>query len=93
MTLNLTFLGVLKRLKTDLSSQAQIQLWFVTYIWISYIWSHNDEHYLSSSETVPEKNSRLYIWTHYLCNISVVLYQLSYRAVTSQLGTGHFVGL
>ena len=65
MTLNLTFLGVLKRLKTDLSSQAQIQLWLVTYIWISYIWSHNDEHYLSSSETVPEKNSRLYIWTHY----------------------------
>ena len=65
MTLNLTFLGVLKRLKTDLSSQAQIQLWFITYIWISYIWSHNDEHYLSSSETVPEKNSRLYIWTHY----------------------------
>ena len=55
MTLNLTFLGVLKRLKTDLSSQAQIQLWFITYIWISYIWSHNDEHYLSSSETVPEK--------------------------------------
>ena len=33
MTLNLTFLGVLKRLKTDLSSQAQIQQWFITYIY------------------------------------------------------------
>ena len=31
MTLNSTFLGVLKRLKKDLSIQAEIQLWLHVY--------------------------------------------------------------
>ena len=38
----------------------------------------SNEHYLSSSEVRPEKNSGLYgIWTHDLCDTGAVLYQLS----------------
>ena len=31
--------------------------------------------------------------THDLWDTSAMLYQLSYKAITSQLGVGHFVGL
>ena len=38
----------------------------------------SNEHYLSSSEVRPEKNSGLYgIWTHDFCDTGAVLYQLS----------------
>ena len=54
------------------------------------IWIRNDK---AALKTKPWKNSGLYILTHDLWDTSAMLYQLSYKAITSQLGVGHFVGL
>ena len=62
----------------------------VTCVWKSYIWTPNDK---AAVKTTPVKNSGLYILTHDLWDTSAMLYQLSYKAITSQLGVGHFVGL
>ena len=53
------------------------------------IWIPNDK---AAVKTTPVKNSGLYILTHDLWDTSAMLYQLSYKATTSQLGVGHFVG-
>ena len=64
MTLNSTFLGVLKRLKKDLSSQAEIQTWLHVY-----------EYHTFEFPMIKQR----YILTHDLWNTTAMLYQLSYK--------------
>ena len=52
MTLNSTFLGVLKRLKKDLSSQAEIQLWLHVYEYHIFEFTMIKQHWKQNLEKI-----------------------------------------